>query len=483
LAEQDEHVSACPPGFERRRAGVLLALASLRPDPDGGSLMENSGRFMRFLSGAGFGLWQMLPLHPPDEYGSPYHSISVHAGDPALVDPGAAPGGEGGGSLREIHQRFQQHGEPAQRQAFAAFRRDMEYWLGDFALYTTIKRHQDERPWWQWPEELRGRDPGALEALRQSRDGDIEYCCFEQFLFFRQWRELRRQAAEAGILLLGDMPLYPAHDSADVWANQGLFKLDGDGLPLRVAGVPPDYFSVTGQRWGNPVYDWDALAQSGWRWWLDRIRTQLALFDLIRLDHFRGLEAAWEIPAQADTAEHGEWQPVPGRELLQAVRENCGGLPFVAEDLGTITKAVKTLRRQFRLPGMKVLQFAFGGDAANPYLPHNHAPRYVIYTGTHDNNTTLGWFTELGEEEQARVLDYLGRPDEPMPWPLIRAALASVCRLAVLPMQDLLGLGAEHRLNTPGTASGNWAWRLPTATLTPELAAYLRRLNELYGRC
>ena len=475
MGEAADRGPAIPPGFERRRAGVLLAMSSLRAEGDGGSPMDNAGRFLGFLAEGGYGLWQMLPVHPPDEYGSPYRTVSVHAGDPGLMDPG-------GTGLGDAHRRFREEAGGSQQKEYNTFRRDMQGWLEDYAVYSAVKRQQDQRPWWHWPPALRRREPAALEEVQRTCAGDIDYFRFEQFTFFRQWRELRRQAAAAGILLLGDMPLYPAHDSADVWAHQRLFQLDADGLPCCVAGVPPDYFSATGQLWGNPVYDWEALADAGWRWWTDRIRTQLALFDLIRLDHFRGLEAAWEVPAAADTAESGEWHSVPGRELLQTLQQTCGGLPFVAEDLGTITPEVSALRREFGLPGMKVLQFAFGDDGRNPYLPHNHAGHYVVYTGTHDNNTTLGWFQELDPVMQERVMDYLGQPAEPMPWPLIRAALASVCRLAVVPMQDLLALGAEHRLNTPGTTAGNWAWRLPWPSLTPELAQRLRHLNQLYGR-
>lgn len=439
-------------------------------------LPDRCDGFLRFLGAAGFSLWQMLPVQPPDEYGSPYRSVSVHAGDAHLLGADAA-------TLAAAHRHFREHASAAQREEFDLFRSDMAYWLGDYTLFAAARRRHENRPWWEWPEPLREHEAAALVALQESAQSDIDYYCFEQFLFFNQWQELRRRARAAGILLLGDMPLYPAHDSADVWAHRDQFKLDGGGRPLCVAGVPPDYFSATGQRWGNPVYDWEALARSGYRWWTARIRTQLALYDLVRLDHFRGLEAAWEIPFDAPTAEHGRWSPVPGRELLAAMRAELGALPFVAEDLGTITANVRALRRDFGLPGMKVLQFAFGGGGDNPYLPHNHAPHHVVYTGTHDNNTTLGWFSELEPDVRHRVMDYFGRPAEDMPWPLIRAALASVCRLAVVPAQDLLGLGAEHRLNTPGTSEGNWAWRLPPDVLTPELAQKLRALNELYGRC
>ena len=283
--------------------------------------------------------------------------------------------------------------------------------------------------------------------------------------------------------MFGDMPLFVAHDSADVWSHPEYFQLDARGQPIAVAGVPPDYFSATGQRWGNPLYDWARLEEQGFQWWVERMRRQMELFDIVRIDHFRGLEALWEIPADCPTAQRGEWRPVPGEALLRTLRKALGALPCVAEDLGIITPAVEKLRRRFGMPGVKVLQFAFDGDARNPYLPHNLETESIVYTGTHDNNTTFGWYEGLDVEKRIKVLDYLRQPSEPMPWPLINAALASVCRFAILPMQDLLAQGAAHRTNTPGTVDGNWQYRLDWNLLTPELSGWLRHLNELYGRC
>lgn len=454
------------PPWDRRRAGVLLPLPALIAHLPGASLGETAQRFLGFLNTAGFSIWQMLPIHPADAYGSPYQSCSAHAGDPGLAGPPPALNRDAA--------------EPA---AFAVFWERHRGWLEDFALFWTIKQAAGGRPWWEWPPGLRDRSPVALEEFRARNLHLVEAALHTQFAFYTQWQELRRAAAEHGVLLFGDLPLFTAHDSTDVWSHREFFQLDEFGQPRVVAGVPPDAFAASGQRWGNPAYQWSALAADGFRWWIERVKTQLELFDFVRLDHFRGLEAVWEIPATCPTAEQGEWRPVPGRELLQALQRALGRLPLVAEDLGLITAPVTALRQAFGLPGMKVLQFAFDSDARNPYLPHNHERHAVVYTGTHDNDTTLGWFEALDATHKHQVLEYLGHPAEAMPWPLVRVALGSVCDLAVLPMQDLLGLGAGHRTNTPGTTAGNWQWRLRPEWLTEELARRLRQLNERYGRC
>ncbi len=456
---------AVPP-WDRRRSGVLLPLSALNAQEPGASMGSQVRRFLAFLHSAGFSVWQMLPIHPPDFYGSPYQSCSVHAGDPGLIDLMSSPDHETAG-----------HG------AYANFQERHRVWLEDFALFTGIRQFSGDRPWWEWPPGLRDRNPAALAEFRAGNLGSVEAALHAQFRFFSQWRAMRQAAAEFGILLFGDLPLFPAHDSADVWSHREYFQLDEKGKPRVVAGVPPDAFTAAGQCWGNPVYQWPAMAADGFHWWIERLRTQLELFDFVRLDHFRGLEAIWEIPADRPLAKYGEWRPAPGRDLLQSLRNALGRLPLVAEDLGTITAPVTALREAFGLPGMKVLQFAFDRDACNPYLPHNHERCAVVYTGTHDNNTTLGWYDAMADADKLRVLEYLGQPTDPMPWPLIRAALGSVCDLAMLPMQDLLALGAGHRTNTPGATSRNWQWQLPQESLTDELARRLRRLNEGYGRC
>lgn len=458
MAAETQKQPGTRPPWDRRRAGVLLPLPALAHTP-GGVLS-----WLRFLHSAGFSVWQLLPIHPPDALGSPYQSCSAHAADPDLS--GLLPG----------------LGADAEHGEYLAFCARHGGWLEDFALFRGIGHAHGGRPWWEWPPSLRDRDAEALAAFRASHADEVDAARRVQFHFFGRWQELRRAAADHGVLLLGDLPLFTAHDSADVWAHRKYFQLDDRGQPHVVAGVPPDAFANRGQRWGNPVYDWPALAADGFCWWIDRLRTQLELFDVVRLDHFRGLDAVWEIPAHCTTGEDGAWRPTPGRELLLALQHAFGHLPLVAEDLGLITDSVTALRREFALPGMKVLQFAFDSDARNPYLPHHHERHAVVYTGTHDNDTTLGWFESLAPAHRERVLDYLGHPAEAMPWALVRAALASVCELAVVPMQDLLGLGAGHRTNTPGTITGNWQWRLPADALGADLAARLRCMNERYGR-
>jgi 4-alpha-glucanotransferase len=365
---------------------------------------------------------------------------------------------------------------------YGEFCRAQAHWLDDFALFVVIKRLHGNRPWWTWPEPLRQRDPEKLEHLLAEAGDAFEAVRFAQFVFFRQWHALRAKARARDILILGDMPIFVAHDSADVWANPGDFDLDTWGVPNTVAGVPPDYFSETGQRWGNPVYRWDRMAKDGFQWWLRRVGWALESVDALRVDHFRGFESYWSIPASEPTAIGGAWQPGPGAVFFEALLERFGQLPLLAEDLGVITPEVTALRERFGLPGMKILQFAFDGSPDNPYLPENHVECGVVYTGTHDNDTTLGWYESLDPDTRARVLEHLGEPEDSMPWVLIRAALASPARLAVIPMQDALALGGRHRMNVPGTANGNWNWRFDWVDVPPERASELRRLIEQAGR-
>ncbi|WJW74537.1 4-alpha-glucanotransferase [Thiohalobacter sp. IOR34] len=473
--------------FSERRAGILLHPTSL----PGGELGDEAFRFVDFLVAGGQRVWQVLPLGPTHEDRSPYQCMSVHAGDPQLICLerlrrwgwlDAPPAGGRRQVLTAALAGFRQHADADQRAAFAAFRREHAGWLEDFALYRALHEEQQNRSWVDWPEPLRDREPAALAAAGERLAESIEQARFEQFVFFRQWRELREHANRHGILLFGDIPIFVAHDSAEVWAHREYFKLDPAGRPRVVAGVPPDYFSETGQRWGNPVYDWEALAAHDFAWWIERLRTQRELFDLIRLDHFRGFEAYWEIPGDAETAVDGHWEPAPGARFFSRLQEVFGELPLVAEDLGTITPEVVALRRQFGLPGMKILQFAFGGGADNPYLPHNHERLSVVYTGTHDNDTSLGWYRSADEALRAHVRDYLAIGDADMPWALIRAAYASVATLAVVPLQDVLELGSEHRMNTPGVTEGNWGWRFDWSMVGEDRAPRLRALAALYGR-
>ena len=484
--------------FRQRRAGVLLHPTSLPAAATDGALGADGVRFLDFLAESGFSIWQMLPVHSTDQSGSPYQGTSLHAGEPRLiswqrlVDKGWLPGVPGSGAhqptvdvtdiFRTARRGFQQRAPATEQAAYQAFVHEQSAWLDDYVLYSVIKSLHGNSPWWQWSQPLRDREAAALGRLRVEQDESLEVCRFEQYVFFSQWQDLLKAAHARGVLLLGDMPILVAHDSVDVWAHPEYFKLDAAGQPVVVAGVPPDYFSATGQRWGNPLYEWRRFADTGYHWWIERLRAQLQLFDMVRIDHFRGFVGLWEIDARSPTAEHGHWQPVPGRELFNVLRAEFGDLPLIAEDLGIISPEVEALRDDFDLPGMKVLLFAFDSDERNPYLPHNHIRNSVVYTGTHDNNTVLGWYYSLTDARQKRVHEYLQYPTEPMPWPLINTALQSVCRTAILPMQDLLGLDGSHRMNIPGTSTGNWLWRFSWEWLSSDLPHKLRHLNKLYGR-
>ncbi len=492
-------IGVAPPFLDRRRAGVLLHPTSLPGGTAAGDLGPQAWRFVDFLAGHGFGVWQMLPLGPTHDDGSPYDGLSVHAGNPALISlerlveagwleptvlesSGVDPAAHRCTCLRAARSGFYARAAAGERAGFEAYIAAEAHWLEDYALFAALRAAHNRAAWWRWPPEQRDREPAALAAARTNHATEIAQAQFEQFVFDRQWEELKRHAGGRGVLLFGDLPIFVAHDSAEVWAHREYFRLDPGGQPAAVAGVPPDYFSATGQRWGNPLYDWERMRADGFRWWAGRLATEIRRFDLVRIDHFRGLEAGWEIPAAEPTAVHGRWAPGPGEELFVALRARLGPLPLVAEDLGLITPEVDRLRTRCGFPGMRVLQFAFDGNGANPHLPHNHEPDTVVYTGTHDNDTTLAWFSDRPPEEQLRVVEYLGYPHEPMPLPLIRAALASVARLAIVPMQDLLLLGCGHRMNTPGTGAHNWRWRFSWEQLAPQSGDWLRRAIRLYGR-
>jgi 4-alpha-glucanotransferase len=478
-----------------RRAGILLHPTSLPGPYACGTLGDDAFRFIEFLAASGQTLWQMLPLGPTHADGSPYQSLSVHAGNPRLIcldrlvrsgwlaDGDAAErGADRMASLAQAHAAFLERASAQERASFDEFMSLQQGWLADYALFQALRRHHACADWSRWPAALRDRDAAALVKARRKHRAVIERICFEQFVFQNQWDEVRQEANRRGILVLGDMPIFVAHDSVDVWVNRHLFELDDEGRPTVVAGVPPDYFSATGQRWGNPHYRWKLMEEDGFAWWMQRVASHLRMFDLVRIDHFRGFEAYWEIPADQPTAMGGRWVEGPGGKFFDAVLRRFGSLPFVAEDLGLITPPVHALREQYRLPGMRILQFAFEGGSDNPYLPHNHRPDTVVYTGTHDNDTTLGWFDALDAQARARVLEYLGLPNEPMPWPLIRAAYASVASTAVIPLQDVLVLGASCRMNTPGTTQDNWRWRFDWTQVPADLSARLRRMGEVYGR-
>ncbi|MEO7350658.1 MAG: 4-alpha-glucanotransferase [Marmoricola sp.] len=441
-----------------RRAGVLLHITSLPGTGSStGGLGPEAYRFVDFLAAAGCTVWQVLPLVPThEEDRSPYNALSAMAGNPELIsrDPvgpdlsGDAQGPVGPEALTG-----------AQLATFVSWCEANGSWLDPYVEFMTLRDLLDRAPWPTWEPGLRDRDPERVSEVLAPLARQMLALRFEQWVFATQWAGLRAYAAQRGVLFFGDLPIFVSHDSADVWASRELFELDGEGQPITVTGCPPDYFAADGQRWNNPHYDWAAMAADGFAWWRARIKRQRDLFDLVRIDHFRGFEAAWHVPVEAPTAKEGRWVEGPGREVLAALVDAAGPGTLVAEDLGVITPEVDALRRVFGLPGMKVLQFAFNGDADNPYLPERHGEQSVVYTGTHDNDTTVGWWAEVDEATRERVRARLPVAAEPMPWALIRLAMSSTARLAVVPAQDLLGLDSRSRMNTPGTDEGNWGWQ------------------------
>jgi 4-alpha-glucanotransferase len=500
-----------------RRSGILLHPTSL-PGPFGiGSLGREALAFVDFLEASQQCIWQVLPLGPTGYGDSPYQSFSSFAGNPLLIDLEELAGegflapehlenapefpvdhvdyGRVFAFKREIlksaHLHWKRHGDSATRQSFDAFCERERSWLEDFSLFMALKRTFEAEgrtgAWSSWPAELVRRKPDELERWRIRAADEIEQQKFQQFLFFRQWQTVKRYASERAIRIIGDLPIYVAYDSADSWANQELFYFDDKGSPTVVAGVPPDYFSDTGQLWGNPIYDWKRHKETGYGWWVERIRASLGLVDSLRLDHFRGFEAYWEVPAGERTAVNGRWVKGPGANfftaLKQALEQEIGDLPLIAEDLGVITPPVEKLRDRFGFPGMKVLQFAFDEDADNDYLPHNYLPHSVVYTGTHDNDTTLGWFQNESEAVRDQVRRYLGRDGHDIVWDLIRLAFSSAANTAVIPLQDAMKLGSAARMNVPSRSGGNWRWRFTEDMITEEITGRLRELSRLYGRC
>lgn len=502
-----------------RSSGILLHPTSLPGRFGVGDFGDEAYRFVDFLAASHQSLWQVLPLGPTGYGDSPYQCYSAFAGNTLLVSPeqlveeglltasdlAPAPAFpeekvDYGSAikfkntlLRKAFERFKETTAARLRAYFEQFSRKESLWLEDYALFRALKDAQGGKAWNEWDARLAGRDPKALESTREHLRDEIEAQKFYQFLFFKQWAALKSYCHERGVRLVGDIPIFVARDSADVWMHPEEFKLDEDGNPVVVAGVPPDYFSATGQLWGNPIYNWDRMRADGFRWWIERVRASLRIFDAVRIDHFRGFAASWEIPGGDKTAERGRWVEVPGRELFTAIKKALGDLPIIAEDLGVITPDVEALRDRFGLPGMRILQFAFGGDTKNQDLPHNYIRNCVVYTGTHDNDTTVGWFNSVAgagstrdaeqvERERRFCLDYLNSDGAEIHWDFIRALLASVADTAIVPLQDVLGLGTEARMNLPNTTSGNWAWRYKTGALTDEIRERLKRLTNIYGR-
>ncbi len=506
-------------GRRQRQSGILLHPTSLPGRFGIGDLGPEAHQFVDFLAGAGQGLWQVLPLGPTGYGDSPYQCFSAFAGNPLLVSPDVlAENGwleaadldgvpqfptnevDYGGViawkstlLGRAWERFKKQADPAARDAFAAFCRTQAAWLDDFALFMTVKEAHGGVVWTQWEKGIAARTPEAVAQWRATSADAIEARKFAQYLFFEQWAALRNHCHGRGVKIMGDIPIFVAHDSADVWAHRDLFQLEPDGTPTFVAGVPPDYFSATGQLWGNPLYRWDVLAARGYRWWIDRFRASFGLVDRVRLDHFRGFEAYWEIPGGEKTAVKGRWVKGPGAAFFEAVRKDLGELPIVAENLGVITPEVEALRERFGLPGMAILQFAFGTDAqGSTFLPHNYVHNLVVYTGTHDNDTVVGWWTGgVGDstrsaddvrEEHDFAKRYLASDGHEMHWVMIRTILASIADTAIAPLQDVLGAGSDARMNLPGRRSGNWKWRYPAGALTDAVRDRLLDLTMTYGR-
>jgi 4-alpha-glucanotransferase len=502
--------------LDQRASGILLHITSL-PGPYGcGDMGAAAVAFLEFLEQAQQRWWQMLPVGPIGPHGVPYSSESAFAGGGHLIDLNAlhradlldaadlakaSPDREGGAHygkarsfrdrcLRRAFQQFSQRGGP-ERVTFTRFCADNAGWLDDYALFTALKHAHDGRAWDQWEKPLRLREPAALGRVRTELKDSIDFERFVQYTFAWQWRRLRNEAHRRGVALIGDLPFFVSYDSADVWTHQRLFRLDDDGRPIVVSGVPPDYFSETGQRWGHPHYAWDEHEREGFRWWVERLRRQLTLFDAVRLDHFIALVRHWDIPAESETAEGGRWSPGPGATLLEHIFDQLGEVQLIAEDLGSVTDAVHELCDRFGLPGMRVLQFGFSNDD-DFHLPHRYVRRCVVYPGTHDNNTSQGWWREKAAEagsgenadetELGRAKLYLGATDESAHRELIRAAMTSVADLAIIPAQDLLGLGEAARMNNPGGGERNWRWRLRPGQLTEDHAEWLRRLTQLTGR-
>jgi 4-alpha-glucanotransferase len=462
-----------------------------------GDLGSQAYRFVDFLASAGMTVWQILPIGPTMHDNSPYQSSSMYAGNSRLIslelplEKGwleALP--EDAEPLSDLVKMycirlawkgFKERASEQDRVDLQRFTAEQGWWLEDYALFQAL-RSEEMRSWWDWHQPLRDREPQALAMSRARLKAQVEEIKFEQYLFFTQWMHLKRYANERGVLLFGDVPIFVAHDSAEVWAHREFFDLLEDGHPRVVAGVPPDYFSETGQRWGNPLYRWDVMEEDGFSFWVHRLKVQSTLFDFLRIDHFRGFEAYWEIPAEEETAIKGHWVKAPGERLFAKLYKALPHLELVAEDLGIITPEVETMRKAHGLPGMKILQFAFSGGADNPYLPFHHTRDSVVYTGTHDNDTTLGWYTSLDDALRELVDDYLGHPREVMPWPMIRCALASCANLAIIPMQDALALNGTHRMNTPGTTQGNWEWRFRWEDIEQDTVERLLHRIKIYGR-
>lgn len=482
--------------LSQRRAGVLLHISSLPSSNYVGDLGSEAYRFVDFLQSIGASVWQTLPINMPHADNSPYQCLSAHAGNPDFISLEALQAQglltkadliglitDKSDFLTKAYQAFCQPSEEKQQKVFKRFCKKHAHWLKDFSLFLALRNKFNQAGWQSWPDGYKNRDAKTLKLAAKELAQEIAIIQFSQFIFFSQWLSLKAYATTKNVYLFGDIPIFVAYDSAEVWAQPHLFKLDADKNMAVVAGVPPDYFSETGQRWGNPHYNWQAMADEGYAWWISRMATQSELFDIVRIDHFRGLEAAWEIPSNEDTAINGQWVVAPGMALLAAITAALPNICLVAEDLGIITDEVNALRNAYNLPGMKILQFAFSGTEDNPYLPHRIEENSVAYTGTHDNDTTLGWYNALDDQQREHVHAYLRavrseQHEVEMPRDLIDIALESNANLVIIPMQDLLALDSSHRMNMPGTSSGNWHWRFNWQQLSTTQQSYIKETIE-----
>ncbi len=489
----------------KRSSGILLHPSSLPGDYGIGSLGKHAMQFIDFLADSGQSYWQILPVGPTGFGDSPYQCFSSIAGNIYLIDierlqeigllgplinpelcadkveyERVIPAMEK--LLRTSYANFLRRINTDLRKAYQFFIDEQDYWLFDYALFMAIKNSFELRAWTEWPEDIKLRKPEALEKYSKELIEEINFHRFSQFIFFLQWMEIKSYANEKGIEIIGDIPIYVSSDSVEAWTKPEIFQLAENMAPKLVSGVPPDYFSETGQLWGNPVYDWEYLQSTRFQWWKERIQASLNLYDIIRIDHFRGFAEYWAVPAGEETAMNGEWLVCPGKELFDELKNHFGTLPIIAEDLGLITESVVELRERYGFPGMKILQFAFDSDEKNNYLPHTYEENFVVYTGTHDNNTVRGWFEAASAENRIALLNYIGYEVEDVSWALMRMAHASVAALSVFPLQDVLSLGEEARMNVPGTTSGNWTWRFRAEALTKDLSQKLKQLTKTYDR-
>ncbi len=491
-----------------RASGILLHPTSLPGEFGIGDLGSEAYRFVDLLVRSRQTYWQILPLGPVSQGNSPYSAYSAFAGNTLLISPeklvdddllsplvlkGISKfsakkvefdnvGAWKTKVLARAFETFQAESNSRLREGFDYFCHVNAWWLDDYTLFSTLKASNKQAAWFQWADPLKSRDPSALDEARSQLSREITAEKFYQFLFFRQWLALRKYAKDNGVRIIGDIPIFVAHDSADVWCNQGKFKLNKDGSPKVVAGVPPDYFSKTGQRWGNPIYDWEAMQADRFNWWTARMAFTLETVDIVRLDHFIGFSRNWEVPGTDETAENGKWNDVPGNALFTVLRERLGELTVIAEDLGSMTPEVERLRDTLGFPGMRILQYAFGGDARNRDLPHNYVKNSVAYTGTHDNDTTAGWYRSAPKNVRTHCRKYIRSNGREIHWDMIRELFASVSDTAIVPAQDLLGLGSDSRMNTPATGSGNWEWRMAEDSISERITARLAELTEFYGR-